>query len=170
MLSLWSPPGRTEPYSSRYQWPDDRSYEGLISDPANALGALAGKAHLKYVEVKAVIGGVTAIQGSAKMAYPYEGWLVRNVEYETFKTGKKSGLPVGPAAAHGRRLRHQPRDAWSTGAAFLYHVSEGTDPALIGEYRQAARRGLPHADASAASTAPRSSRPTTASGRPTAAR
>ncbi len=23
------------------------------------------------------------------MAYPYEGWLVRNVEYETFKTGEK---------------------------------------------------------------------------------
>ena len=78
--------------------PTTRSYEGLISDPANALGALAGKAHLKYVEVKAVIGGVTAIQGSAKMAYPYEGWLVRNVEYETFKTGKKtvyqSALPL----------------------------------------------------------------------------
>jgi hypothetical protein len=47
VLSLWSPPGRTEPYSSRYQWPRDRSYERLISDPANALGALAGKAHLK---------------------------------------------------------------------------------------------------------------------------
>jgi 5-methylthioadenosine/S-adenosylhomocysteine deaminase len=90
VLSLWSPPGRTEPYTSRYQWPDERSYEGMISDPANALGALAGKAHLKYVEAKAVIGGVTAIQGSAKMAHPYEGWLVRNVEYETFKTGKKS--------------------------------------------------------------------------------
>ena len=24
------------------------------------------------------------------MAYPFEGWLVRNVEYETFKTRKKS--------------------------------------------------------------------------------
>jgi hypothetical protein len=24
------------------------------------------------------------------MAYPYEGWLVRNVEYETFKTKKKT--------------------------------------------------------------------------------
>jgi 5-methylthioadenosine/S-adenosylhomocysteine deaminase len=29
VLSLWSPPGRTEPYSSRYQWPRERSYEGL---------------------------------------------------------------------------------------------------------------------------------------------
>jgi 5-methylthioadenosine/S-adenosylhomocysteine deaminase len=133
VLSLWSPPGRTEPYSSRYQWPPDRSYEGLISDPANALGALAGKAHLKYVEVKAVIGGVTAIQGSAKMAYPYEGWLVRNVEYETFKTGKKtvyqSALPLRTDADYAKQ-----RERMEQGAAFLYHVSEGTDPELVAEY------------------------------------
>jgi cytosine/adenosine deaminase-related metal-dependent hydrolase len=133
VLSLWSPPGRTEPYSSRYQWPSDRSYEGLISDPANALGALAGKAHLKFVEVKAVIGGVTAIQGSAKMAYPYEGWLVRNVEYETFKTGNKtvyqSALPLRTDADYAKQ-----RERMERGAAFLYHVSEGTDPKLVAEY------------------------------------
>lgn len=96
-LSLWSPPGRTEPYTSRYQWPGHRSYKSMISDPGTALGALAGKAHLKYVETKAVVGGVTAIQGSAKTGRPYEGWLVRNVEDETFKTKKKmvfqSALP-----------------------------------------------------------------------------
>jgi 5-methylthioadenosine/S-adenosylhomocysteine deaminase len=133
VLSLWSPPGRSEPYSSRYQWPRDQSYEGLISDPANALGALAGKAHLKYVEVKAVIGGVTAIQGSAKMAYPYEGWLVRNVEYETFTTGNKtvyqSALPLRTDADYAKQ-----RQRMAQGAAFIYHVSEGTDPRLVAEY------------------------------------
>lgn len=41
--------------------------DGRGPSPANALGALAGKAHLKYCEVKAVIGGTTAIRGSAKM-------------------------------------------------------------------------------------------------------
>jgi 5-methylthioadenosine/S-adenosylhomocysteine deaminase len=110
-----------------------RSYEGLISDPANALGALAGKAHLKYVEAKAVIGGVTAIQGSAKMAYPYEGWLVRNVEYETFKTGNKtvyqSALPLRTDADYANQ-----RQRMEQGAAFIYHVSEGTDPRLVAEY------------------------------------
>jgi 5-methylthioadenosine/S-adenosylhomocysteine deaminase len=132
-LSLWSPPGRTEPYTTRYQWPRDKSYEGLVSDPANALGALAGKAMLKYVEVKAVIGGVTAVQGSAKMAYPYEGWLVRNVEYETFKTGKKSvfqsALPLRTKADYAKQRAHM-----KAGGAFIYHVSEGTDPELVGEF------------------------------------
>ncbi|HEY5248688.1 MAG TPA: amidohydrolase family protein, partial [Dermatophilaceae bacterium] len=132
-LSLWSPPGRTAPYTSRYQWPGDNSYEGMISDPANALGALAGKALLKYVEVKAVIGGTTAVQGSAKMAYPYEGWLVRNVEYETFTTGKKSvfqsALPLRTDADYKKQAQHM-----KDGSAFIYHLSEGTDPALSAEY------------------------------------
>ena len=132
-LSLWSPAGRSEPYTSRYQWPDADDYEGRISDPANALGALAGKALLKYVEAKAVIGGTTAIQGSAKMAYPYEGWLVRNVEYETFKTGHKtvyqSALPLRSDADYAGEAQHM-----NDGDAFIYHLSEGTDASLVDEY------------------------------------
>ncbi len=132
-LPLWSPEGVTEPYKTRYQWPGDDGYEALISDPANALGALAGKALLKYVEVKAVIGGTTAIQGSAKMAHPYDGWLVRNVEYETFTTGKKSvyqsALPLRSDADYENYAQHM-----KDGNAFIYHLSEGTDPALIDEY------------------------------------
>src|SRR3954454_10352746 len=139
ILGLWSPPGTTEPFTDRAQWPGHGDYEGTISDPANALGALAGKAHLKYVETKAVVGGVTAIQGSAKMAYPYEGWLVRNVEYETFKTKKKSvyqsALPLKDTKAYG-----EARDHMKAGSAFLYHLSEGTDEKLIGEYRLARTR------------------------------
>ena len=134
VLGLWAPPGQTEPYTSRYDWPGHGSYEGMISDPANALGALAGKAHLKYCEMKAIVGGVTAIQGSAKMAYPYEGWLVRNVEYETFKTGKKSvyqsALPLKDDTEYEKQRDRMANDK----TAFLYHVSEGTDPALITEY------------------------------------
>jgi 5-methylthioadenosine/S-adenosylhomocysteine deaminase len=132
-LSLWSPRGRTTPYTSREQWPDAEDYESRISDPANALGALAGKALLKYVEVKAVIGGTTAVQGSAKMAHPYEGWLVRNVEYETFQTGKKtvyqSALPLRGKADYEKNAERM-----KEGHAFLYHLSEGTDPKLISEY------------------------------------
>lgn len=139
-LSLWSPPGRTQPYTSRYQWPRDKSYTPMISEPANALGALAGKALLKFVEVKAVVGGTTAVQGSAKMAYPYEGWLVRNVEYETFTTGKKSvfqsALPLRTDADYVREAQHL-----KNGDAFIYHLSEGTDPALVSEYTKLRAEG-----------------------------
>ena len=132
-LPLWSPPGRIKPYTSRYQWPGDQSYEGMISDPANALGALAGKAHLKYLETKAVVGGTTAIQGTAKTGRPYEGWLVRNIEYETFQTKKKtvyvSALPLRDEDAYKSQAQHL-KDK----LAFVYHLSEGTDPKLISEY------------------------------------
>jgi 5-methylthioadenosine/S-adenosylhomocysteine deaminase len=132
-LPLWSPPGRSEPYTSRYQWPDDKSYKPMISDPANALGALAGKAHLKYLETKAVIGGTTAIQGTAKTGRPYEGWLVRNIEHETFTTKIKtvyvSALPLRDESAYAAQAQHL-KDK----KAFVYHLSEGTDPKLVGEY------------------------------------
>ena len=132
-LPLWSPPGRTDPYTSRYQWPGDRSYEGMISDPANALGALAGKAHLKYLETKAIVGGTTAIQGTAKTGRPYEGWLVRNIEHETFMTKKKtvfvSALPLRDENAYKAQAAHLRNKL-----AFVYHLSEGTDPKLIDEY------------------------------------
>jgi 5-methylthioadenosine/S-adenosylhomocysteine deaminase len=132
-LPLWSPPGRTKPYTSRYQWPDDKSYKPLISDPVNALGALAGKAHLKYLETKAVIGGTTAIQGTAKTGRPYEGWLVRNIEHETFTTKIKtvyvSALPLRDDAAYESQAQHL-KDK----KAFVYHLSEGTDPDLVEEY------------------------------------
>ena len=140
-LSLWSPPGQTEPYTSRYQWPREASYKPMISDPGTALGALAGKAQLKYVETKAVIGGVTAIQGSAKTGRPYEGWLVRNVEDETFKTKKKSvfqsALPFRDEQGYADARRHL-----EAHAAFIYHLSEGTDDALVGEYEKVRDEGL----------------------------
>ena len=136
VLPLWSPPGTTKPFTDRADWPGHGDYEGTVSDPANALGALAGKAHLKYCEVKAVVGGTTAIQGSAKMAYPYEGWLVRNVEYETFKTGEKlayqSALPLKNKQEYKKN-----RDRMKAGKAFIYHLAEGTEANLVEEYELA---------------------------------
>ncbi len=132
-LSLWAPPGQTVPFASRGQWPRHPSYEGMVSDPANALGALAGKALLKYVEVKAVIGGTTAVQGSTKMAHPYDGWLVRNVEFETFGGAKKKSVfqDVRPPSKTTFPTGHK---RLAGGGAWLFHTAEGTDPALRSEY------------------------------------
>ena len=132
-LSLWSPPGRTEPYTSRAQWPRDPSYKGDIHDPVATLGTVAGKALLKYVETKAVVGGVTAIQGSAKTAHPYEGWLVRNVEVETFRTKKRTVFQSVRTLATADDFAGA-RKHLQDGQAFIYHLSEGTDPKLVREF------------------------------------
>jgi cytosine/adenosine deaminase-related metal-dependent hydrolase len=141
-LPLWTSPTRTTPWTSRNQWPGDHDYKPSIGLPANALCHADGKAVLKYVETKAVIGGVTAIQGSAKVKTPFEGWMVRNVEFETFQTGNKSVnqsvREITDEQGYADAKRHL-----DEGHAFLYHLSEGTDPKLIKDYTGLADHRVP---------------------------
>lgn len=128
---LWTPP-RSEPYTTRNQWPGEDEYTLQIRDPANVIGAAAGKAVLKFAEVKAVVGGVTAIQGSAKGSRPYEGWLVRNVEYETFGTGKRTVFQS--VRTLGASDFPTVRQRFADGSVFVYHLAEGTSPTLLDEF------------------------------------
>src|SRR5919198_900005 len=131
---LGHPPGHPAPFASRDQWPRLDAYVTDIRLPANALGQVAGKALLKFAEVKAVVGGVTAIQGSAKLTRPYEGWLIRNVEFETFGSGKRSVFQSVRTLA-GEDAFADARDHMTTGNAFIYHLAEGTAPGLLREYQ-----------------------------------
>src|SRR4051812_24390322 len=123
-VGLWRAP-QDEPYTSRNQWPREREYVTDVREPAAALGQVAGKAVLKWVELKALVGGVTAIQGSGKLDRPFEGWLVRNVEIETFGTGKKT-INQSVRTLGGKDF-DDVRERMQGGNAFLYHLSEGTD-------------------------------------------
>ena len=66
---------RAPTYSASTTWP---AYALITACPAELLA---------YVETKAIVGGTTTIQGSPPMNRPRDGWLVRNVEDETFGTG-----------------------------------------------------------------------------------
>jgi len=132
-LPLWIAADRATPWTSRDQWPQDKHYKPDISLPANALCHADGKAVLKYVETKAVVGGVTAIQGSAKVAHPFEGWMVRNVEFETFETGKKSVNQSVRAFTAADQYAAAKRDL-AEGHAFVYHLAEGTSEKLIADF------------------------------------
>ena len=85
-LPLWL--ARPEPYGTRYQWPRAASYGPDVSNPAQALGIAAPAAALRFAEVKAVVGGVTAIQGSPPVTRTFPGWMLRNVEKEEFGHGQ----------------------------------------------------------------------------------
>jgi 5-methylthioadenosine/S-adenosylhomocysteine deaminase len=132
-LPLWIAPDRTTPWTSREQWPRDPDYKPSVSLPANALCHADGKAVLKYVETKAVVGGVTAIQGSAKVGRVFEGWMVRNVEDETFGTGRKTVNQSVLRFTSPAQYEVARRDL-DAGHAFLYHLCEGTDPRLLADY------------------------------------
>lgn len=122
-----------EPWERRDQWPDDPSYKPKVGLPAKALCEIAGEAVLKYVETKAVIGGTTAIQGAAKVP-TYNGWLVRNIEKETFQTGdtsvRQSVRKLGATKDFATYRKAMTKDHDS----FIYHLSEGTASKLIDEF------------------------------------
>ena len=103
-----------------------------MSNPAQALGIAAPAAALRYAEVKAVVGGVTAIQGSPPVTRRFPGWMVRNVEKEAIGV-KTADLPVG-AAGDAPSSSTRRAGAWPTGASFIYHLAEGVDPALRKEF------------------------------------
>jgi cytosine/adenosine deaminase-related metal-dependent hydrolase len=132
-LPLWTAPDRTIPWTSRDQWPNDPDYKPSISLPANAECHADGEAVLRYVETKAVVGGVTAVQGSAKVATPFEGWMVRNIEFETFGTHVKTVNQSVRAIADAKGWAGAQADL-DKGHAFIYHLAEGTDPKLLKDY------------------------------------
>jgi 5-methylthioadenosine/S-adenosylhomocysteine deaminase len=136
--TLWFPP-RSEPYLNRDQWPRAATYSDEISKPAAAMGTAAAKAVLKFAEVKALVAGTTAIQGSPGLSRPYEGWLVRNIEHESFGTGEDFvfqsviNQDVEGLRPYAERMRQ--------GRAFIYHLSEGTDPDIVDEFHDVETAG-----------------------------
>lgn len=132
-LPLWIARDRARPWTSREQWPNDPDYKPAVSLPANALCEADGKAVLKYVETKAVVGGVTAIQGSAKVARPVEGSMIRHVEFETFQTGTATVNQSVRAFTEDAQYAAARRDL-AEGHAFLYHLAEGTSDRLVADF------------------------------------
>jgi 5-methylthioadenosine/S-adenosylhomocysteine deaminase len=128
-LPLWI--GRTSAYSTRYQWPGAPTYQRDVSNPAQALGIAAPAAALRFAEVKAVVGGVTSIQGSPPVTRAFPGWMVRNVEKEQPEGTKPVFQSVLPASAEQLATT---AGRLAAGSSFIYHLSEGTAPTLRKEF------------------------------------
>lgn len=128
-LPLWV--ARDRAYETRYQWPGAPTYQSDVSNPAQALGIAAPAAALRFAEVKAIVGGVTAIQGSPPMTRAFPGWMVRNIEKE--QLGSKQPIFQSVLPATGQQL-----DATATrltsGKSFIYHLGEGVAPKLREEF------------------------------------
>lgn len=128
-LPLWV--ARADPYRTRYQWPGAATYQSDVSNPAQALGIAAPAAALRFAEVKAVVGGVTAIQGSPPVTRAFPGWMVRNVEKEKIGSPKpifQSVLPATPDQLDTTSGR------MAEGRSFIYHLAEGIDAGLRDEF------------------------------------
>lgn len=62
-LSLWTEPKQKVVFAYHDSWTRAASYQAAISWPANALGQAAPEALLAHVQLRALVGGTTAMQG-----------------------------------------------------------------------------------------------------------
>lgn len=140
-LPLWLAP-RTTPYETRYQWPGGATYGREITSPAEAYGEAAAAAALRYAEVKAVIGGVTSIQGSPTTTRAFPGWMLRNVDKERLP-GVGHPWRQSVVTKTREQLKVTAKDL-AAGRSFAYHLSEGTADSLRSEFEDLDAMGCVH--------------------------
>src|SRR5215208_975015 len=126
-LTLWRVP---ELYTNRDQWGRHPDYRKLISGPMTVLGKTPGfvEAVVRYVECKALLGGVTTAQGVALFSNQgiqrYYRGVVRNVE----ETGEDD-LPDAATKISDVEAEDAERflERLQNSSCTLLHLSEGTD-------------------------------------------
>jgi 5-methylthioadenosine/S-adenosylhomocysteine deaminase len=126
VFAAWEPPRQFE---NRYRWRDSPIYKELVRDPANRLKEAVGpKSQLRYAEVRALIGGVTAIQGTGGQATSYQAEaLVRNVDKWIFGGHIGRSLIDLPTGDFGKPALDRILKGIEDGdvKAFYVHLAEG---------------------------------------------
>jgi 5-methylthioadenosine/S-adenosylhomocysteine deaminase len=126
VFAAWEPPRL---FTNRYQWRASELYQALVRDPQNRLlEALPAGTQLRYAEVRALAGGVTAIQGGSGRTRSAEEALVRNVDLRIFGEHKARSMIDLPSATSrdAERLRQILADIGDRKVtAFYLHLAEG---------------------------------------------
>ena len=82
VFAPWEPP---KSYVNRYSWRGSKPYQQLVRDPQNQLiPKLPKGTQLRYAEIRALVGGVTAIQGASRSTQGSRESMVRNVDGMVF--------------------------------------------------------------------------------------
>ncbi len=128
-LQLWDVPER---YTNRDTWGNSADYHRLVTAPMKTIGEEARllPALTRYVEVKALVGGVTTTQGLALFSAAgirrfYRG-VVRNVEQTSDPRLPPAATRIGDVDA--REPAKFLKELQSRKCVLL-HLSEGTDAA-----------------------------------------
>jgi 5-methylthioadenosine/S-adenosylhomocysteine deaminase len=127
VFAAWEPPRQ---FINRYAWRGSDIYKELVRRPQDRLiAALPQQTQLRYAEIRALVGGVTAIQGtSERVERLEEESLVRNVDRWIF--GRHRARAMIDVPQEGQR--DHPRlvkivEAIEAGEvdAFYLHLAEG---------------------------------------------
>lgn len=128
-LPLWQVPQK---YPNRDTWGNSEEYHRLVTAPMKTIGEATEllPALVRYVELKALVGGVTTTQGialfSAAGIRRYYRGIVRNVEVTNDKLLPEAGSRIADVDARSPQAFLTEIEKKT---CFLLHLSEGTDAA-----------------------------------------
>lgn len=126
VFAAWEPPKQ---FVNRYSWRSSELYKQLVRRPQDRLlKALPPKTQLRYAEIRALVGGTTAIQGTGGQATSYQDEaLVRNVDKWIFGAHVGRSMVDLPSGSRGMPDLESILAGIAAGEvkAFYVHVAEG---------------------------------------------
>jgi 5-methylthioadenosine/S-adenosylhomocysteine deaminase len=126
IFASWEPPKQ---FPNRYAWRGSELYKRLVRAPQNTLlTELEPKTQLRYAEIRALVGGVTAIQGTGDNATGYQDEaLVRNVDKWIFGGQVGRSMIDLPSGSFGKPQLDSILAGIEAGEvkAFYIHLAEG---------------------------------------------
>jgi cytosine/adenosine deaminase-related metal-dependent hydrolase len=130
-LPLWVEPSQHEPFEHHDIWPTRPTYKPSLSWPAWTLATRAPETLLAFVQVQALAGGTTTIQGWPGVSRPPTNRLVRSAEDDAV------GGVADPVLASALRMSVDAlRDRAPqirAGRLFVYHCAEGRPGSRVTE-------------------------------------
>jgi 5-methylthioadenosine/S-adenosylhomocysteine deaminase len=135
VFAAWEPP---KLYKNRYLWRSSDEYDAVVRKPWTKLTADPSllQTLTRYAEVRALVGGATAIQGASAKYPGNDEALGRNVDLRIFGQHKaRSIIDLGRTTdADHKHLRVQ-IDAGDVDAVYI-HLAEGIDERSRKEFKQ----------------------------------
>jgi len=126
VFAAWEPPRQ---FPNRYSWRGSDLYKQLVRQPQDRLlKAVPPKTQLRYAEIRALVGGVTAIQGTGGQATSYQDEaLVRNVDKWIFGAHRGRSMVDLPSGSRGMPELEKILAGIDAGEveAFYIHLAEG---------------------------------------------
>ena len=129
VLPLWTHNEQTEPFLHHNIWPGRNSYGPKVSWPAWVYAKGAPESLMAYVQVRALAGGTTTIQGWPSTNRRPANQLVRNADDQTFDD-KPDPVLTSTLTLNETDLRSKAQRL-NEGKGFIYHCSEGLDTSIV---------------------------------------
>jgi len=147
VFAAWEPP---QQFEHRYRWRDSPIYQQLVRDPQNELlKKVELRTETRYAEIRALVGGVTAIQGASGRDRSREEALVRNVDLQIFGERHAQTMIDLPMSDSSRDMEKLAKVLGSMdvlhvvgGVAMLGHDPEAAAPEPVAHRGAPSRAGL----------------------------